>query len=348
MRSSILLSILFLSSTIYCMEVKEGKKEEKEEVTKPKVSNIKKIVEKSRKFNPKTGKVETYESTVDAIDVRNTDQFTQYTFKELIEEHEITVTDYLIAQITTEINGILSYDYFDAQSLLINIFGQNYLNITNNRYNSPQINFKKNPVNNQPILGLIKFYKIDSLEEDKFVFVGSDYDLYQNTDQIFKDKLANYFKEEKFHKELLSSQDKKFQDFYKKLIGKSLFEKGMLFKRSLPDKALKIFNKVIEKNLPDKWRAYFQLGNHYYFPRTPQFNISKAIEYYKKASDQTQDLNSSTSSLQQLSFIYSNFPEVKDFDKAREYAKKIAEIDPSKADFAGELLLEIDKEAAKQ
>lgn len=147
-----------------------------------------------RSFNTQAQKYEVKNELVDSI-LLNTpepDIFSGESFEASIKEREQKGLPFIIAGIKTGVNQSRKTDYFDAYPFLSYMFGQNFISSSANRYTTAPDIFKGHPISKATIVGPIKLYFIDSMNDPAFTYLGSDYDLYANDNRKIKDSIK-YF-----------------------------------------------------------------------------------------------------------------------------------------------------------
>ncbi|MCL4361077.1 DUF5092 domain-containing protein [Candidatus Dependentiae bacterium] len=255
MKKQLLLFMCSFICKLICMETSSTTTQENKSPYTP----FKRIVEYNKDFNPQNKKAEIHRSLKGALNIKDKEHFTQKTFLELIKEHEEECTPFLIARVETSHQSTdnkcgFRVDYYDAYNLLCYLYNNNVFESWQNRYFLEVEQIKKNIHNLKPMLGLIKFYQISSVNDLDFNYIGSDCDLhYYTVNNTISEYLRNLFKHEIARYEVLD---------------KALLEKAEYFIQENAehitngdlDIAIKILQKITSQNLPESLRASCNLA----------------------------------------------------------------------------------------
>ncbi|MDR3647314.1 MAG: DUF5092 domain-containing protein [Candidatus Babeliales bacterium] len=128
------------------------------------------------------------------LNINSTESLYRKTFKELIKEHFEQYVPFLIAQVTTKLNGEVIKDYYDAFLLNKNFLVGGYkINAFHHALNPKLLLNRKNPLNQQNITQPIEYYVLNPVSEDPnlFKYIGAEDDMLKRpAEKIFLEAMT--------------------------------------------------------------------------------------------------------------------------------------------------------------
>lgn len=140
--------------------------------------SVKDVLEPRLMVDRQTGNRMKKRLCVDTINLDERESLTYQPFSELLEERKKERAPLILARAETIANNVSTTNFYEAYAFLTFAFKGNFFEPIYHRYGGI-LHKVLDPINQQLVVGPIKFYTIARKNDAACVFIGSDYDLHK-------------------------------------------------------------------------------------------------------------------------------------------------------------------------
>lgn len=274
------------------------------------------LMEPQRKWDIATNDRQVQQVVVDSLSLNENDPILGISFGEILNSINPEETFFIIAQTTTEPNGIISFDNFEAYDLLATLQQSKA-----QMFKPLNVREVRHPVSKQPILS-IKFFEFIPGQKTAHYF-GSSYDLFETTDDKRKQFVTGVLEANKPKNFMQNPQNDPIERMRNKLSVATTYYNLQKYLEGIPYYKQLINQKIYETG---RLGGNAMLGQYYYYGHGVEKDYQKARPLLEQAAAQTIHPWSQAIGLQYLGLLYLNgLAGEKDVPRAIAYLESVAD-----------------------